>query len=238
MLRKIIKINEEKSNGCGLCAEACHEDAIGMVNGKAKLLRDDYCDGLGDCLPVCPTDAISFEEREAAAYNEEEVKRNMEQKKNKKIPYLVMSGGQGEDEPRAEAEAMKEFAIKKGYDPEYILTECKSRNTSENLAFSKKLMDRHSNGAKYKFIISSNNYHTPRAILKAKKLGMNVSAIGAVTANYYLQNALLREYIAVISMGRKKFLITVIVIFSLCFVMYGGLSIIADISRSLTAART
>ena len=68
MKRKIIKIDEEKCNGCGLCANACHEGAIGMVNGKAKLLRDDYCDGLGNCLPVCPTGAISFEEREAAAY--------------------------------------------------------------------------------------------------------------------------------------------------------------------------
>lgn len=77
MIRKIIKIDEEKCNGCGLCAEACHEGAIGMVNGKAKLLRDDYCDGLGDCLPVCPVDAISFEEREAAAYDEVAVKANM-----------------------------------------------------------------------------------------------------------------------------------------------------------------
>ncbi len=70
MIRKIIKIDEEKCNGCGLCASACHEGAIGMVNGKAKLLREDYCDGLGDCLPACPTNAISFEEREAPAYNE------------------------------------------------------------------------------------------------------------------------------------------------------------------------
>ena len=70
MIRRIISIDEEKCNGCGLCAKACHEGAIGMVEGKAKLLRDDYCDGLGDCLPACPTGAITFIEREAAAYNE------------------------------------------------------------------------------------------------------------------------------------------------------------------------
>ena len=70
MLRKIIKIDEEKCVGCGLCAAACHEGAIGMVDGKAKLLREDYFDGLGDCLPACPVDAISFEMREAPAYDE------------------------------------------------------------------------------------------------------------------------------------------------------------------------
>ena len=70
MIRKIIKIDEEKCNGCGACAAACHEGAIEMVNGKARLAREDYCDGLGDCLPACPTDAISFEEREAPAYDE------------------------------------------------------------------------------------------------------------------------------------------------------------------------
>ena len=73
MIRRIIKIDEEKCNGCAACAKACHEGAIKMVNGKAKLAREDYCDGLGDCLPACPTGAISFEEREAPAYDENAV---------------------------------------------------------------------------------------------------------------------------------------------------------------------
>lgn len=75
MIRKIIEIQEEKCNGCGLCASACHEGAIGMVEGKARLLREDYCDGLGDCLPQCPTGAITFVEREAAPYDEAGISR-------------------------------------------------------------------------------------------------------------------------------------------------------------------
>ena len=78
MIRKIIRIDEEKCNGCGACVQACHEGAIGMVGGKAKLLREDYCDGLGDCLPACPAGAITFEEREAAAYDEDAVRRAKE----------------------------------------------------------------------------------------------------------------------------------------------------------------
>jgi NAD-dependent dihydropyrimidine dehydrogenase PreA subunit len=73
MKRQIIRIDESACNGCGLCAAACHEGAIGIVDGKARLLRDDYCDGLGNCLPACPTGAITFEEREAAAYDEKAV---------------------------------------------------------------------------------------------------------------------------------------------------------------------
>ena len=80
MIRKIIEIDKEKCNGCGLCAHACHEGAIGMLDCKATLLRDDYCDGLGNCLPVCPTGAISFVEREAAAYDEAAVQANMQAK--------------------------------------------------------------------------------------------------------------------------------------------------------------
>ncbi len=76
MIRRIIQIDGEKCNGCGACAAACHESAIGMIDGKAKLLRDDYCDGLGDCLPSCPTGAITFVEREAAAYDEAAVLAN------------------------------------------------------------------------------------------------------------------------------------------------------------------
>jgi len=81
MIRKIIKIDEDKCNGCSLCATACHEGAIGMIDGKAKLLRDDYCDGLGDCLPVCPTGAITFEEREALEYDKEAVEKKMKEKR-------------------------------------------------------------------------------------------------------------------------------------------------------------
>ena len=86
MIRKRIKIDEEKCNGCGACAVACHEGAIDMIDGKAKLVRENYCDGLGDCLPACPTGAISFEEREAPAYDEVAVKQAQMKKRADTLP--------------------------------------------------------------------------------------------------------------------------------------------------------
>lgn len=91
MIRKIIEINETKCNGCGLCANACHEQAIVMKDGKATLLRDDYCDGLGDCLPACPTDAIKFIEREALPYDEEAVLDNQKKSGNITMKEYVPS---------------------------------------------------------------------------------------------------------------------------------------------------
>lgn len=86
MLRKIIKIDSGKCNGCGSCAKACHEGAIEMIDGKAVLTREDYCDGLGDCLPACPVNAITFEEREALRYNEEAVRQAKMKKHGVKLP--------------------------------------------------------------------------------------------------------------------------------------------------------
>jgi len=88
MIRKIIRIDEEKCNGCGACASACHEGAIEMIDGKAKLTRENYCDGLGDCLPACPMDAISFEEREAPAYDEAAVLAAKQKKEEKQLPDI------------------------------------------------------------------------------------------------------------------------------------------------------
>ncbi len=95
MIRRVIQIDQDRCNGCGICADACHEGAIGMVDGKATLLRDDYCDGLGDCLPACPTGAITFIEREAAAYDKAAVEANMQKKKENVQPETLACGCPG-----------------------------------------------------------------------------------------------------------------------------------------------
>ena len=113
MVRRIIQIDKEKCNGCGLCAAACHEGAIGMVDGKAVLMRDDYCDGLGDCLPTCPTGAITFIEREAAAYDEAAVELN--KKKAEVKGHATFSGCPGsramQIERTAETKEMAEAPV-------------------------------------------------------------------------------------------------------------------------------
>ena len=103
MIRRIIQIDEEKCNGCGLCAQACHEGAIGMVNGKAKLMREDYCDGLGDCLPACPADAIHFVEREAPAYDAAAVAAGKQQKS---APFVCPSAQSRTLHPAAPASSV------------------------------------------------------------------------------------------------------------------------------------
>ena len=93
MIRKIIKIDEEKCSGCGLCADACHEGAIDIIDGKARLVREDFCDGFGDCLPECPAGAITFEEREAPGYDEKAVQEAKERKKMDEMKHMNRESG-------------------------------------------------------------------------------------------------------------------------------------------------
>lgn len=134
--------------------------------------------------------------------------------KTGKLPVLIMSGGQGPDEPRAEAEAMMEFALDAGYDADRLLVENRSTDTAENMAFSKAIMDERSPEG-YKAIYSTSNYHVMRAGIYARQAGLKIDGLGAKTAFYYLPNALLREFVALLIMRKRRFVITVAVVFLL-----------------------
>ncbi|WP_139651084.1 YdcF family protein [Raoultibacter phocaeensis] len=134
--------------------------------------------------------------------------------KTGKLPILIMSGGQGPDEPRAEAEAMREFALNAGFDADHVLVENKSTDTAENMAFSKAIMDARSPEG-YKAIYSTSNYHVMRAGIYARQAGLKMDGLGAKTAFYYLPNALLREFAALLIMRKRRYIITVAVVFLL-----------------------
>lgn len=142
-----------------------------------------------------------------------------QQEKGRKLPYLVMSGGQGNDEVRSEAEAMKEFAVTQGYDEEKILTETKSRNTRENMKFSKALIDEHCGEQSCHLAYATSSYHLFRTGMYARMAGMHIGGIGARTAFYYLPNAVLREYIAYLAMYKKRFIVISGVLFVVAVIL-------------------
>ncbi|WP_417143371.1 YdcF family protein [Raoultibacter massiliensis] len=137
-----------------------------------------------------------------------------------KLPVLVMSGGQGADEPLPESEAMVAFALAAGYDAEHLIAETKSTNTAENMALSKAIMDTRSPQG-YRAIFSTSSYHVMRAGIYARRAGLKIDGIGAPTAWYYLPNALLREFIALLVMRKKRFVAVVIAVFLLTAITYG-----------------
>jgi Fe-S-cluster-containing hydrogenase component 2 len=127
MNRKIVSIDEEKCNGCGICAAACHEGAIEIINGKAKLLSDEYCDGLGDCLPGCPVGAIEIIERDANDYDEQAVKKRMESKK--KPEHVVPCGC-----PGTAARSIVRASIKKADTIKNVITQKESESSGDSLS--------------------------------------------------------------------------------------------------------
>lgn len=138
-----------------------------------------------------------------------------QEKRRGTAPYLVMSGGQGADEPLPEGAAMKAWAIEQGYPEDRILSEEESTTTKENFLFSKRLMDAHADGKRYRCIFSTSSYHLYRAGLYAKQAGLQIRGLGAKTAFYFLPNAVLREYIAYLVMRKKRFIIIAVVLFML-----------------------
>lgn len=128
-------------------------------------------------------------------------------KRTSKRPILVMSGGQGSDEALPESEAMKVYAMAQGIPEEMILVETKSRNTLENMMFSKEIMDKQSDNQSYQAIFSTNNYHLFRAGIFARKAHLKADGIGAKTAFYFLPTAFLREFIAIVMMKKKRHLV-------------------------------
>ncbi|RZT02796.1 YdcF family protein [Cuneatibacter caecimuris] len=140
-------------------------------------------------------------------------------KTGRKPPLLIMSGGQGEDEPLSEAEAMKEYAMEQGYDESRILLEDQSGNTAENMKFSREIMEEHSEGKPYRCVYATSSYHLLRAGIYARRAGMLMGGIGGKTAFYYLPNAVLREYIAYLVMHKKNCIAAAGGVFLLCMIV-------------------
>ena len=156
-----------------------------------------------------------------------------QKRKTGREPCLIMSGGQEADEPRPEAEAMREYAMEKGYPAELVLAETQSKNTRENFLYSKRVAEAHSEGKPYCCIYATSDYHLLRAGLYAGRAGFSCDGVGGRTAGYYLPNALLREYIAYVVMNKKRYLTIAAVVFALSLTLWGGLALLAWFARML-----